>query len=165
MPLEPAITDLEQLKERPALARLVAWNADAVEGAKFDRGELTIWVRRAFIRDACAILRDDEVTRFDYLADLTCVDWYPNEPRFEVVYHLFSLRTKDRVRLKVKLEGGDPRVESITAEFPNANYYEREVFDLFGIHFEGHPYLRRIMMPENWEGHPLRKDYPVEGYR
>lgn len=165
MALGAPITDLEQLKEYPALARLLAWNSEAVDGAKFDRGELTVWVKRAFIRDACAILRDDATVRFDYLSDLTCVDWYPNEPRFEVVYHLFSLVTKDRVRLKVKLEGGDARVGSVTAEFPNANYYEREVFDLFGVHFEGHPYLRRIMLPENWEGHPLRKDYPVEGYR
>ena len=166
MSLEPAITDLEQLKDRPVLARLLAWNSEAVESAKFDRGELTIWIKPAFIRDACALLREEQdELRFDYLSDLTCVDWYPNEPRFEVVYHLFSLANKNHLRLKVKLEGGDPSVESVTAEFPNANYYEREVFDLFGIHFEGHPYLRRIMMPENWEGHPLRKDYPVEGYR
>ena len=72
---------------------------------------------------------------------------------------------KFRVRLKVKLGGDGPSVESITSVWPAANYFEREVFDLFGIRFEGHPYLRRIMMPENWEGHPLRKDYPVEGYR
>jgi NADH-quinone oxidoreductase subunit C len=165
MPLEPAITDLEQLKDRPSLARLLTWNSEAVEGAKLDRGELTIWIKSAFIRDTCAILREDAELSFNYLSDLTCVDWYPNEPRFEVVYHLFSLAAKERVRLKVKLNGDSPRLESVTPEFPNANYYEREVFDLFGIHFEGHPYLRRIMMPENWEGHPLRKDYPVEGYR
>ncbi len=165
MPLEPAITDLEQLKDRLEVARLLAWNPEAVDGAKFDRGELTIWVKRALIRDACAALREDAELSYDYLSDLTCVDWYPNEPRFEVVYHLFSLANKKHLRLKVKLDGGDPRIESVTAEFPNANYYEREVFDLFGIQFEGHPYLRRIMMPENWEGHPLRKDYPVEGYR
>jgi NADH-quinone oxidoreductase subunit C len=164
MALEPAITDIELLKEQPALATLLGWKADAVEDAKFDRGELTVWIKAPFIRDACAVLRK-QGARFDYLSDLTCVDWYPNEPRFEVVYHLFSLAAKERVRLKVKLQGADPRVESVTAEFPNANYYEREVFDLFGIYFEGHPYLRRIMMPEEWEGHPLRKDYPVEGYR
>jgi NADH-quinone oxidoreductase subunit C len=93
------------------------------------------------------------------------VDWHPSDPRFDVVYHLFSIPKKFRVRLKVKLGGDDPSVESITSVWPAANYFEREVFDLFGIRFEGHPYLRRIMMPENWEGHPLRKDYPVEGYR
>jgi len=72
---------------------------------------------------------------------------------------------KERLRLKVRLSGADARLESVTSVWPAADYFEREVFDLFGIHFEGHPYLRRIMMPENWEGHPLRKDYPVEGYR
>jgi NADH-quinone oxidoreductase subunit C len=165
MALEPAITDLEQLKDRPVPARLLAWNAEAVEGAKFDRGELTLWIRRPFIRDLIALLRDDAELKFDYLTDITCVDWYPLEPRFEVVYHLLSLPNKNRVRLKVKLSGDDPKLESVVSEFPSANFYEREVFDLFGVHFEGHPYLRRLMMPEDWEGHPLRKDYPVEGYR
>ncbi|HYH00264.1 MAG TPA: NADH-quinone oxidoreductase subunit C [Terriglobales bacterium] len=165
MALEPAVTDLDQLKDRPPLARLLEWNTDAVEGAKFDRGELTIWITRALIREAVAILRDTPDLRFNYLVDITAVDWYPAEPRFEVVYHLLSIPNKTRVRLKVKLESSDPRLESLTADFPSANFFEREVFDLFGVHFEGHPYLRRIMMPENWEGHPLRKDYPVEGYR
>jgi len=90
----------------------------------------------------------------------------PNsEPRFEVVYHLLSISKKERVRLKVRLDGSSPVVESVTPVWPGANYFEREVFDLFGIRFTGHPYLRRIMMPEDWNGNPLRKDYPVEGYR
>jgi NADH-quinone oxidoreductase subunit C len=165
MPLAPAITDVSQLKDRPELARMLAWRADAVEGAKFDRGELSIFIRRDAIREACAILRDDPGLQFNFLSDLTCVDWYPSDPRFEVVYQLFSIPKKSRVRLKVKLGGDDPSLPSITSVWPAANYFEREVFDLFGIRFEGHPYLRRIMMPENWEGHPLRKDYPVEGYR
>jgi NADH-quinone oxidoreductase subunit C len=165
MPPAPAITDVEQLKDRPVLARLLAWRTDAVEGAKFDRGELSIYVARTAIREACAILRDDPELNFNFFSDVTCVDWYPSEPRFEVVYHLFSISKKLRVRLKVKLSGDDPILESVTPVWPAANFFEREVFDLFGIHFEGHPYLRRIMMPENWEGHPLRKDYPVEGYR
>jgi NADH-quinone oxidoreductase subunit C len=160
-----AITDVEQLKDRAELARLLSWRADAVEGAKFDRDELSIYISRAAIREACAILRDDPELKFNYLADLSCVDWYPSAPRFEVVYHLLSIPRKSRVRLKVKIGGDDPTVESVTSVWPSANYYEREVFDLFGIRFDGHPYLRRIMMPENWEGHPLRKDYPVEGYR
>ncbi len=170
MSLAPAITDIGQLKDRSALARLLEWNSNAVEGAKFDRGELTVWIRRSYIRDALLLLRDDVETQFNYLSDITGVDWYPNEPRFEVVYHLLSLPNKaeplkQRLRLKVKLDGIDPRLDSATPVFPNANFYEREVFDLFGVRFEGHPYLRRIMMPEDWEGHPLRKDYPVEGYR
>jgi NADH-quinone oxidoreductase subunit C len=165
MPPASAITDLEQLKDRPELARLLAWRGDAIEGAKFDRGELSIYVARSAIREACAILRDDRDLKFNFLSDLTCVDWYPSEPRFEVVYHLFSIPKKLRVRLKVKLGADDPSVESVTSVWATANFFEREVFDLFGIRFEGHPHLRRIMMPENWEGHPLRKDYPVEGYR
>ena len=165
MPLAPAITDIEQLKSHPALARILAWNRAAVEGAKFDRDELTITIERSHIRDVCAMLRDSSECPFNYLSDVTCVDWFPNEPRFEVIYQLLSIPKKERVRLKVRLEGSSPVVESVTPLWPGANLFEREVFDLFGIRFTGHPYLRRLMMPEDWEGHPLRKDYPVEGYR
>ncbi len=165
MALAPAITELEKLKEAPALARLLAWNAAAVTGAKFDREELSIYIDRPFIREACVILRDHPANPFNFLSDVTCVDWYPSEPRFEVVYHLLSIPQKDRVRLKVRISGDDPSIESVTAVWPAANFFEREVFDLFGVRFQGHPYLRRILMPEDWEGYPLRKDYPVEGYR
>ena len=165
MPLQPAITDLEQLKSHPAVAKLVAWNPAAVEGAKFDRDEMSIYVERSSIRDACVLLRDDTDCPFNYLADITCVDWFPSEPRFEVVYHLLSISKKERVRLKVRLNGSSPALDSVTLVWPAANYFEREVFDLFGVRFAGHPYLRRLLMPEDWEGHPLRKDYPVEGYR
>ena len=165
MALSPPITDLEQLKSHPALARLLDWNPAAITGVKFDRDEMTIYVDRAHIREACALLRDDAAFPFNFLSDITCVDWYPNEPRFEVIYHLLSMGKKERVRLKVKLSGASPVVESVTSVWPGANYFEREVFDLFGIRFTGHPYLRRLLMPEDWEGNPLRKDYPVEGYR
>jgi NADH-quinone oxidoreductase subunit C len=165
MALTPAITDLEQLKSHPAIALLLARDRGMVQAAKFDRDEMTICVERSAIREACALLRDDPGCPFDYISDVTCVDWYPTEPRFEVVYHLLSIPRKERVRLKVRLEGDSPVVESVTSVWPGANYFEREVFDLFGIRFSEHPYLRRIQMPENWEGHPLRKDYPVEGYR
>lgn len=165
MQLAPAVTDLESLKGQPAVARLLGWNAAAVQGAKLDRGELTVMIDRANIREACALLREDEVCVFNYLSDITCVDWYPAEPRFEVVYHLLSIPRKERVRLKVRLNSASPAVESITSVWPGANYFEREIFDLFGVRFNGHPYLRRLLMPEDWEGHPLRKDYPVEGYR
>jgi NADH-quinone oxidoreductase subunit C len=165
MPLAPAITDLEQVKNHPAVARLVSWNPAAIQGVKFDREEMTIYVERGSIREACVLLRDDPGCAFNFLSDLTCVDWYPSEPRFEVVYHLLSIAKKERVRLKVRLDSGSPVVESLTSVWPGANFFEREVFDLFGIRFTGHPHLRRILMPEDWEGHPLRKDYPVEGYR
>jgi len=163
--LAPPVTDLETLKSHPALARLLDWNASAVQAAKFDRDELTIWVDKALIREVCAILRDHTQCPFNYLADLTCVDWHPLEPRFEVVYHLLSIPAKERVRLKARLDGSSPALESVTSVWPSANFYEREVFDLFGVRFTGHPNLKRIMMPDDWEGHPLRKDYPVEGYR
>ena len=165
MAIPSPITDVEQLKSHPALGRLVGWNAAAVQAVKFDRGELTIWIEKGVIREVCAILRDDATCPFNYLADLTCVDWYPSEPRFEVVYHLLSIPRKERVRLKARLDGSNPAIESVTSVWLAANNYEREVFDLFGIRFEEHPNLRRIMMPEEWVGHPLRKDYPVEGYR
>jgi NADH-quinone oxidoreductase subunit C len=165
MSLAPAITDLEQLKNHPAVARLVAWNAAAVEDVKFDRDEMTIYVERGAIREACARLKEDPACPFNFLSDVTCVDWHPSEPRFEVIYHLLSISKKERVRLKVRLESASPAVESVTSLWPGANYFEREVYDMFGVRFTGHPYLRRILMPEEWEGHPLRKDYPVEGYR
>jgi NADH-quinone oxidoreductase subunit C len=163
MPLAPAITDLEQLKDRPLLAALLAWKPAAVEGARFDRDELSIYISRESIRDACVQLKAQGLT--DFLSDVTCADFYPRQPRFEMAYHLLSIKHKERVRLKVRLEGDDPSLESITAVWPSANFFEREIFDLFGVRFLGHPHLRRIMMPEDWEGHPLRKDYPVEGYR
>jgi NADH-quinone oxidoreductase subunit C len=163
MPLAPAVTDLEQLEDRPALAALLAWNPKAVTGAKFDRDEFSIYVAREFIREACVQLKAQGLT--DFLSDLTCADFYPRQPRFEMAYHLLSISRRERVRLKVRLEGDDASIESVTPVWPSANFFEREVFDLFGVRFLGHPYLRRIMMPEDWEGHPLRKDYPVEGYR
>jgi NADH-quinone oxidoreductase subunit C len=165
MPLVPAVTDLEQLKNHPALASLLAWNKEAVAGAKFDRDEMTIHIERSAIREACVLLKQDPACPFNFLSDITCVDWYPAEPRLEVIYHLLSIPNKERVRLKVRLNSSSPAIESITSVWPAANYFEREVFDMFGVRFNGHPYLRRILMPEDWEGHPLRKDYPVEGYR
>jgi NADH-quinone oxidoreductase subunit C len=165
MPWPPAITDIEQLKNRPEVALLLASETIAVEAVKFDRDELTIWVERTGLRDACRALKDNQELSYNSLMDVTCVDWYPNSPRFEVVYHLFSTSTKKRVRLKVKLADFDSSVDSLVPLWPSANFFEREVFDLFGIRFDGHPNLKRIMMPEGWDGHPLRKDYPVEGYR
>ena len=102
---------------------------------------------------------------YNFLEDVTCVDCYPVEPRFQVIYHILSHSLKERVRLAVPVDSIDLDIDSIVPVWPSANFYEREVFDLFGIRFAGHPNLRRIMMPDEWEGHPLRKDYPVEGYR
>jgi NADH-quinone oxidoreductase subunit C len=163
--LKPAITELEVLKEHPAIACLLASLPNSIAGAKFDRDEMSLYIERSAIREACALLRDHVSCRFNFLADVTAVDWYPTEPRFEVIYHLLSIPQKERVRLKVRLGGDEPSLDSVTSIWPAANFFEREVYDLFGIRFLAHPYLRRIQMPEDWDGHPLRKDYPVEGYR
>jgi NADH-quinone oxidoreductase subunit C len=160
--MEPAVTDLELLKERPAVAALLSTLPEALQAAKFDRGELTLWVESIHLLPALQELRK---AGFLVLADLTALDWYPNEPRFEVVYSLLSYERRERIRIKVKVNGADPYIESVTSIWPGAGSFEREVFDLFGIRFQGHPDLRRILLPEDWDGHPLRKDYPVEGYR
>ena len=165
MSLKPTITDLEQLKDHPAVACLQENSPGAIEAARFAHDELSLYIVRSSIRKACALLRDHPPCPFNFLSDVTCVDWYPAEPRFEVIYHLLSIRQKERVRLKVRLGDDAPALDSVTPIWPAANFFEREVFDLFGIRFLGHPYLRRIQMPDDWEGHPLRKDYPVEGYR
>lgn len=148
----------EALPEDPAVKAL----RDFATDAKHDRGELTITVARESILPACESLRK---ASFIFLEDVTAVDWYPSEPRFQISYSFLSFSLKRRVRVVVRLAGDDPTLDSITPNWPAANFYEREVFDLFGVHFAGHPYLRRLMMPEDWQGHPLRKDYPVEGYR
>ena len=135
---------------------------NAIQDAKFDRNELTLTLARESIVPAC---RAVQAAGFNFLADLTCVDWYPNQPRFQVTYHLLSLGLKQRLRLCVLVEDGDASVDSITPVWPAANFYEREVFDLFGVRFGGHPNLRRLLMPDDYKGNPLRKDFPVEGYR
>jgi NADH-quinone oxidoreductase subunit C len=130
--------------------------------AKFDRAELTITVAR---KDIIAAAEAVKQAGYNFLEDVTAVDWYPSEPRFQITYHILSHSLKQRVRLVVRLAQDDAVIDSITGVWPSANFYEREVFDLFGVRFNGHPNLRRIMMPDDWQGHPLRKDYPVEGYR
>src|ERR1700722_9814908 len=118
MPLAPAITDLDQLTSQPAIPKLQAWNPSAVEAAKFDRDEMTIYLERSTIREAASLLRSDPDCPFNYLSDITAVDWYPSDPRFEVVYHLFSIAKKERVRLKVRLSGDSPSIESVTSVWP-----------------------------------------------
>jgi NADH-quinone oxidoreductase subunit C len=148
----------EALPDEPAVKALRELAADA----KYDRNELTITVARENIVTACEAAR---AAGYNFFEDVTGVDWYPSEPRFQISYSLLSHSLKRRLRIVVRLAGDDATLDSITPVWPAANFYEREVFDLFGVNFGGHPNLRRIMMPEDWQGHPLRKDYPVEGYR
>jgi len=145
--------------------RLREWNARAVESVSEFCGEITIAVPRELIRGAADRCRQDATLHFNLLSDIVCVDRFPLEPRFELNYHLTSIPRRDKVRLRVCLSGDDPIVDSVIAIWPGANWMEREVFDLFGVRFHGHPELRRILLPEDWEGHPLRKDYPTEGFR
>src|ERR1700733_2439171 len=146
----------------PAIVAIQAALPAALLDAKFDRGELTLKIARQHIRATATLVQK---AGYNFLEDVTCVDYYPGEPRFQVIYHIVSHRLKARLRLAAPIEGIDLEIDSIVPVWPSADFYEREVFDLFGIRFGGHPNLRRIMMPDEWEGHPLRKDYPVEGYR
>jgi NADH-quinone oxidoreductase subunit C len=145
----------------PEIPAIVALQAIATD-AKYDRNELTLTVAR---ENNVAAARALQAAGYNFLEDVTCVDWYPSEPRFQVTYHILSHSLKARVRLIALLDGDAPSIDSIIPVWPSANFYEREIFDLFGVHFGGHPNLKRIMMPEDWQGNPLRKDYPVEGYR
>ena len=173
-PTPPTAVPVDPPENRNAIfgkdAVLAAMNAHvAVQGlanlltdAKWDRGELTLTVAPESVLPA---MRAAKGAGYNFMEDVTCVDWYPSEPRFQVTYSLLSHRLKERIRVVARVFGDNPVIDSITSEWPSANFYEREVYDLFGVTFAGHPRLTRIMMPDNWEGHPLRKDYPVEGYR
>jgi NADH-quinone oxidoreductase subunit C len=129
--------------------------------AKWDRKELTLIVASETV---VAAMKAAQAAGYNFLEDVTAVDWYPTEPRFQISYSILSHSLKQRIRITARLDEGQS-IESVTSVWPSANFYEREVFDLFGVPFTGHPNMKRIMMPDNWEGHPLRKDYPVEGYR
>ncbi len=149
----------------PAVEKLRAWDAEAVAEVITFRGETTVVVPVRHLRAAAEFLASEPSLRYSFLSDITTVDRFPLEPRFEVNYHLLALERKDRLRLKVMVPGNDPALPTVIPVWPTANWHERENFDLFGIRFEGHPDLTRIVLPDDWEGHPLRKDYPVEGYR
>ncbi len=153
---------LEGLPDHPAVKAIVNWNADALTDAKFDRGELTLTVPPEQIVAACKALKGGG---YNFFEDMTAVDWFPATPRFQLSYHLLSHAFKEHIRLRAMIDDADPQVDSIVGIWPAADFYEREVWDLFGIRFAGHPNLRRILLPDDWTGHPLRKDYPVEGYR
>jgi NADH-quinone oxidoreductase subunit C len=153
----------DNLRDRAVAAAVEAFDSEALRGAQYDRGELTLEIVPAKIASICGFLKYDQ--QFVRLSTVTAVDRWPAEPRFEVVYHLHSVERNERLRLKCRIPGESPAIESVTGVWRSANWYEREVFDLFGIGFLNHPNLVRIMMPEGWEGHPLRKDYPVTGQR
>jgi NADH-quinone oxidoreductase subunit C len=127
------------------------------------RGEVTVIVERGKVLTTLKWLRDTKALAFEHLSDCSATHWLEREPAFWVAYHLYSPEHGHRVRVKVGLSEGDAVLPSVTGLFPTANWQEREVFDLDGIVFEGHPDLRRILMPDDWEGYPLRKDYALGG--
>ena len=145
------------------VAALQSGVAGAVEQVSYWVGDWTVIVRAARFADVCAFLRDTPGCQFDYLSDLTAVDWPARaEKRFDVVASLYSTKLRHRVRVKARVAEGEA-VPSVTGVWPAANWLEREVYDMFGVTFAGHPDLRRILMPLDWQGHPQRKDYPLEG--
>jgi NADH-quinone oxidoreductase subunit C len=144
------------------LKRLIAECGDAVQETHARLGDATARVDRERIEEVLAFLRDDPECEFEMLTDLTAVDYLGEEPRFEVVYHLYSVARNHRVRVKARVPEDAPTIASAVPLYASANWMEREVYDLYGIHFDGHPDLRRILLYEEFEGHPLRKDYPKE---
>ena len=153
---------LREKADHPAVAAILAKIPEALADARWDREELTLTIAREQIVAAARVVQQ---AGYNFLEDVTAVDWFPATPRFQISYHILSHGFKERIRLRVMVDETVASLDSIVDVWPSANYYEREVFDLFGVRFDGHPNLRRIMMPEDWTGHPLRKDYPVEGYR
>jgi NADH-quinone oxidoreductase subunit C len=147
------------------VSKLREWDAKAVAEVIEFKGETTVVVPREHLLRAAEYLASEPSLKFTFLSDITAVDRFPLEPRFEVNYQLLSIDNAKRLRLKVRLAGNDAVLPSVTPLWPTANWHERESFDLMGIRFEGHPDLTRILMPDEWEGYPLRKDYPVEGFR
>jgi len=146
--------------DHPLVKKLKARFGDAVGDAVEFIGQLSVNVDGANIVEICSFLKSDSETSFDYLSDLTCVHWPDRrQAPFEIVYNLFSIEANERVRLKVRTKES---VDSVTGVWPAANWMEREVFDLFGVRFNNHPDLRRLLLPPDWQGHPLRKDYPLE---
>ena len=146
----------------PALRRLLEALPDAVLETHARLGDATARVDASRITEVASLLRDDPELAFEMLTDLTCVDYLGEEPRFEVVYHFYSVAKNHRVRVKARVSEASARIDSLAPLYASANWMEREVWDLYGVHFSGHPDLRRILLYDEFEGHPLRKDYAKE---
>jgi NADH-quinone oxidoreductase subunit C len=153
----------EKILEYAAARELNERFGEAILEGKDDLGELTLYVDPARIVEVSRFLKDE--AGFLRLSGITAVDWYPADPRFEIVYHLHSTDRKLRLRLKCKLAEAQAEIDSLTLVWRGANWFEREIFDMFGVIFRNHPDLTRILMPDDWEGYPLRKDYPIHGHK
>lgn len=164
-PAEEPFTPSDALAAASVALLRERFAGDVLEVSEY-RGDTTVVVRSESIARVCEALRDAPALRYDFLSDLTAVDWLERDPRYDVVYHMHSLQTRARLALKVRVgdeDTPDPDVPTVTGVWPAANFFEREVYDLFGIRFTGHPNMTRILMPSDWVGHPLRKDYPLTG--
>ncbi|WBB77961.1 NADH-quinone oxidoreductase subunit C [Micromonospora sp. WMMD882] len=149
---------------RDALEEAYPGFQDAIEKVVVDRGELTLHVRPEKIAEVCQVMRDDLALRFELCSSVSGVDYLGSDGRrLHVVYHLTSMTYRRRVRLEAAVSAEDPHLPSVTAVYPTADWQEREAYDMFGVVFDGHPNLTRILMPDDWEGHPQRKDYPLGG--
>jgi NADH-quinone oxidoreductase subunit C len=144
----------------PIAETLKARFGDAITGVVEFRGETTIHVQPDAIAGVCLFLRDDEAASYDFLSDVSAVDVWPDEPRFQVNYHLYSMTRNTRLRLKASVRDGQS-LPSVTGVWPAANWFERETYDLFGVKFDDHPDLRRLLLPDDYLGHPLRRDAPL----
>lgn len=144
-----------------AVEKLTAQFPDIFFEVRRFRDEVTVYVPREQIVAVATFLKEDEEVRYNYLSDLTGNDWPDREPRFEVIYHLYSMLHFTRLRLKVRVPENDCTCPTVTQVWGTSNWHERETYDMFGVVFEGHPDLRRILIPVEWEGHPLRQDYPI----
>ena len=145
-----------------ALRRLLEALSDAVLETHAKLGDATAQIDASRIVDVARLLRDDPDLQFEMLTDLTCVDYIEQQPRFEVVYHFYSVARNRRVRIKARVAAAVCQIDSLIDLYPSADWMEREVWDMYGVRFEGHPDLRRLLLYEEFEGHPLRKDYPKE---
>lgn len=159
------MTQLANADAKVVGERLRAWNANSVAEIIEYRGEITIVVPKELLRAAANFCKVTPELNFNLLSDATCVDRFPMEPRFELNYQLVSIPRRQRIRLRTSVAGENAVVDSLMPVWPGANWLEREIFDLFGIRFEGHTDLRRILLPDGFQGFPLRRDFPTEGQR
>ncbi len=159
------MSELSNANAKVVSERIRMWNANAVAEIIEYRGEITIVVPKELLRATAKFCKESPDLNFNLLSDVTCVDRFPIEPRFELNYQLVSIPRRERIRLRTAVTAETPVIESLMPVWPGANWLEREVFDLFGIRFDGHTDLRRILLPEGFVGAPLRRDFPTEGQR
>jgi len=162
-PAAPAKINLTAEVDSPALRTLKEKFPQAIQAVSFYAGEVTVLLDKESLLDVCRFLKEEPALRLDYLSNLCGVDYPDRAKRFEVVYHLFSVSLRHRINLKIQLADQEP-APSVISVWRTANWHEREAFDLLGIPFEGHPDLRRILLTDEWQGHPLRKEYPTRGH-